>query len=194
MSMHDDDTRARTTPYRVLFVCTANISRSAYAEVTARARTTSDLEFRSAGIHALSGQPMDPLMAALTGDEQDAGGHRAQQISRDLVAGADLVLALASEHRRFMLDEWPGQGRKIYVIGHAAREMALLPAPVALDRLIDYLWQHRTAMPADGVPDPYGKGRAASRDAARLIDGFLDSIITCLERLTQHRARPSPHS
>lgn len=131
----------------------------------------------------MDGRPMDPLMAALAVDAQDAGQHRAQQVSRELVLEADLVLAMASDHRRFMLDEWPAQARKVYVIGHVARELANLPGSITTDGLIDHLWHHRTARSSDGVADPYGKGRAASQEAARMIDSLLDSILATLERL-----------
>ena len=46
--------------YRVLFVCTANICRSAYADVVARSRGIGGIEFLSAGTHALVGQPIGP--------------------------------------------------------------------------------------------------------------------------------------
>lgn len=169
-------------PYRVLFVCTANICRSAYAEVAARTRTSSAIEFGSAGIYALVGQPMDaPIAAYVTGGGGE--GIRARQLTRQHLSQADLVLAMAPEHRRFIIDEWPGLSSKTFVIGHVARELARLPDHVTLERLVQHLWSHRTAEPDDGVPDPYSLGEAAAEQAARRIDGLLEMIVTRLERL-----------
>src|SRR5690606_26727935 len=52
-------------PLKVLFVCTANICRSAYAEVAARRLLgdRTDLEFTSAGTHGHDGEPLNAEMA-----------------------------------------------------------------------------------------------------------------------------------
>jgi len=183
------------TPYRVLFVCTGNISRSAYAEAAARARTPASLAFSSAGTHALVGHPIDPAMVNFTPDPKMATRHRARQLSRGILVNSDLVLAMEREHRRYLLDEWPDQSRKVFVLGHAARELACLPDEVTLGGLVEYLWRNRTSVPGDAVSDPYGRGDEAARAAARAIGGHLDSILPCLERLAgEYAARPADGS
>ena len=180
------DDRAGAAPYRILFVCTANICRSAYAEAVARHRASAWVEFASAGTHALSGRTMDPPIAALLSPESEPHRHRARQIVGDHVSRADLILVMARDHRRFILDEWPRHARKTFVIGHVARELSELPHGVGLDRVTEHLWSRRSADPADEVPDPYGKGLSAAADAARTIDGFVETIVQRLEHLARH--------
>ncbi|SDL81913.1 dTDP-4-dehydrorhamnose 3,5-epimerase family protein [Tessaracoccus oleiagri] len=172
----------RTKPFKVLFVCTANICRSAYADVVARGRAVPGLEFSSAGTHALVGEGIDPPMAGHV-SSGDTSAHQARQLTRDLVTDTDLILTMAADHRRWILDEWPMLGRKAFVIGHAARVLAQLPPEVTLEGLVDYLWSHRSSEVGDDVADPYRRGPEAAATAARQIDANLDVIVDSLERL-----------
>jgi len=164
-------------PYRILFVCTANICRSAYADVIARGAGMSGLEFSSAGTHALVGEGIDPPMAARVGDRGDVTAHVARQLTRKLLEDADLVLTMGVGHRRFILDEWPSTGRKAFLMGHVAREMAQLPESVKLENLASHLWKHRSADPSDEVADPYHRGPEVAADCAATIDEHLDAIL-----------------
>lgn len=170
-------------PYKVLFVCTANICRSAYADVVARAAGMPGVEFASAGTSALVGEGIDPPMAAHVA-QGDPAAHRARQLTRELVADADLILAMSSRHRRWILDEWPEMGRKAFVIGHVARESATLPDGVTLEGLVDHLWRNRTTAPGDDVADPYARGPEAAAAAADAIDGHLAPILEGLGKLS----------
>ncbi|RMB61884.1 dTDP-4-dehydrorhamnose 3,5-epimerase family protein [Tessaracoccus antarcticus] len=164
-------------PYRVLFVCTANICRSAYADVVARGTGITGIDFSSAGTHALVGQGIDPPMAAQVGNRGDTSAHRARQLTRQMVGDADLILAMGVEHRRYILDEWPTLGRKVFLLGHVAREMARLPESVTLDNLTSHLWRHRSADPSDEVADPYRRGPEVAATCAGTIDGHLNAIL-----------------
>ena len=93
-------------PYRVLFVCTANICRSAYADVVARAVGVPGVVFASAGTHGWQGAPLDPPMAALV-RAGDPAAHASRRLTRDIAEGADLILAMGQDHRRFILEEFP---------------------------------------------------------------------------------------
>ncbi len=172
-----------TRPYRILFVCTANICRSAYADVIANDNTPAGLEFRSAGVRALVDHPIDPPMAEQVRGRGTFESHRARQLTRDLVAESDLILTMAADHRRYILDEWPAMGRKAFLIGHVARELAGLPDDVTLDGLVDHLWRHRSARAGDEVADPYRRGPVAMKAAADQIDGYMEIITAVLSRL-----------
>lgn len=174
----------RDQPYRVLFVCTANICRSAYADVVARHDVLPAVQFSSAGIQALVGHAIDPPMAHHVGGRGDAQAHKARQLTRDMVMEADLILTMGPDHRRYILDEWPTLGRKAFVIGHAARVLKDLPPEVALDGLVDHLWRHRTPNPGDEVADPYRRGPAAAETAAQQIDSYIATINAVLGRLS----------
>ncbi|WP_353081803.1 dTDP-4-dehydrorhamnose 3,5-epimerase family protein [Tessaracoccus lapidicaptus] len=169
-------------PFRVLFVCTANICRSAYADVAANAVAPEGLQFSSAGVRALVGEGIDPPMAQQLADGGPAGAHRARQLTRALVEEADLVLTMAGEHRRYILDEWPALGRKTFVIGHAARVLAALPEGMSRQGVVEHLWRNRTVQDGDEVADPYRRGDEAARVAARKIDGYVAVIVEALSR------------
>ena len=173
----DGATSSVREPYRVLFVCTANICRSAYADVVARGAGVDGVQFSSAGTHALVGQGIDPPMAAHVGDDGDAAVHRAQQLTREMVSDADLILAMGVEHRRYILDEWPALGRKVFLIGHVAREMQRLPESVTLGTVASHLWRHRSADPSDAVADPYRRGPEVAAHCAGVIDRHLEAIL-----------------
>lgn len=177
------DQPPRREPYRVLFVCTANICRSAYADVVSRSAGLASVEFSSAGTRALVGQPMDPPMSRLVGERGDGDAHRARQLTRHLMAQADLVITMAGDHRNYILDEWPALGRKTFVIGQVARELARIPDGVTLDGLVDHLWRHRSVGDDDDVADPYRRGDAVAAATARSIDGRLVTIVQGISRL-----------
>ena len=172
-------------PFKVLFVCTANICRSAYADVTSRARGTRGVEFGSAGTRALVEHPIDPPMAAEVHGAGDPSQHVARQLTRGLLEEADLVLTMGPDHRRWILDAWPQHGRKVLLLGQAARIMSELPADLELSRLVAHLWARRSADLSDEVQDPYKRGPEAMATAARQIDAAMDVIAPALERIAQ---------
>ena len=88
---------------RLLFVCTGNTCRSPLAEAIARKvaveRGLADVEVASAGTSAWDGAPASDG-ALLVGMERrlDLSGHRAQSLTRRLVEGSDLILAMGPHH------------------------------------------------------------------------------------------------
>ena len=88
---------------KILFVCTGNTCRSPLAEAIARKiaidRGLTDLEVASAGTSAWDGAAASDG-ALLVGMEHglDLSHHRAQLLSRELVASSDVVLAMGPHH------------------------------------------------------------------------------------------------
>lgn len=88
---------------RLLFVCTGNTCRSPLAEALARReaieRGLADVEVASAGTSAWDGAPASDgaLLVALERG-LDLSGHRAQQLTRELVQSHDVVLAMGPHH------------------------------------------------------------------------------------------------
>ena len=87
---------------KVLFVCTGNICRSAYAERRAQ-HLSPETEFVSAGTHAMRGWGVDDEMTAeLKRRGGSAAGFAAQQLTAALARSADLILCATREHRAYI--------------------------------------------------------------------------------------------
>ena len=88
---------------RMLFVCTGNTCRSPLAEAIARKvaieRGISDVDVASAGVGAYEGGPASDG-ALLVGMERhaDVAGHRSRLLTPELVADADVILAMGPQH------------------------------------------------------------------------------------------------
>lgn len=165
--------------FHILFVCTANICRSAYAEFHSRS-VAPGVRFSSAGTHALVGSPMDPVMARLLPEAVDPSDHRGRQLTRQVAEEADLIIALSAEHRRYILDEWPRLAKRTFLVGHAARELAAAPSDLPAAEIAGYLARHRTARAEDSVNDPYGLGADVARASAAEINRHLDPLLNLL--------------
>lgn len=161
-------------PFRLLFVCTANICRSAYADVLSRHLLAGDpsVEVSSAGTHGFVDQPVDPPMAEeLRTRQVDPDGFSSRLLTMAMIERADLVLTAEVVHRQFILDERPELFRRVFTLGQMARTLdAAGPLDAHGRALVRGLRSSfQAALPDDDVADPYGRGpEAASRTAAQL--------------------------
>lgn len=135
---------------RVLVVCVGNICRSPMAEALLRARLGRRPRFTvsSAGVSALVGHPADPAALELMRLRGiDITGHRARQVTPDLVAAHDLVLVMERGHEAAVLGIVPQARGKVHSIGKFGNF---------------------------DVPDPYRQPRAAFEEALRLVERGID--------------------
>ncbi|WP_213814528.1 low molecular weight phosphatase family protein [Glaciihabitans sp. dw_435] len=165
--------------FRVLFVCTGNICRSRIAEQVFRTRFGSaNIEFSSAGVGALIGMAM-PVQAQaashhLGGDDD---GHVAQRLTRDLVADADVVIALTRAHRSEIVRTLPRAGRSAFTLRELARVLASFVndpdagAPVESSSLVDIL---RSYVPLVAAQRGYAEQPESAVDDD-VIDPFRQS-------------------
>ncbi|MGN9840364.1 arsenate reductase/protein-tyrosine-phosphatase family protein [Nonomuraea sp. H19] len=111
--------------FRILLVCTANICRSAMAEVIAGAMLNSaalPVTTGSAGVRALVGHPMAPYaVAALDRLGLDGRAHRARMLDLDLVRSADLLLTMEAGHRAVAVRLDPVAARKTFTLPEFAQ-------------------------------------------------------------------------
>jgi len=120
----------------MLFVCTGNTCRSPLAEAIARkeaiARGLLDVQVASAGTSAWAGAPASDG-ALLVGMERrlDLSTHRAQALSRELIANHDLVLTMGAPHLQ-RAESLGGAGRSFLLTAYAShgREQRAINDPV----------------------------------------------------------------
>lgn len=171
---------------KILFVCTGNICRSAFAEACLKSMLTdgSYVDVSSAGISATVGCGMDPLMAheaELCGI--DPGGHRARQLTGRILKDADIVLAFGPEHVEWIAAECPECLDRVAVLGQVAAVLSTQPGRALLwsGDLLARVQEKRSVIPEDWIEDPYGRGQAAAARAATLIRVGTELLATRID-------------
>lgn len=148
---------------RVLFVCTGNVCRSPMARELFDALAEDrglGVRSESAGVAALSGEPMAPNAVAVL---EESGirdrGHRARQVEESVVREADLVLTMG-----------PRQVTRLQkLFGDLPENIYPLPA-------------YATGEPAaGGLPDPYGQPINAYRVCLRQLLEYTEAVLDHIE-------------
>ena len=117
-------TSPEATPFAILTVCTGNVCRSPAAERLLTAGLDATVYVRSAGTHAIVGDPISgPMVSLLTGAGADADHFAARQVSVNAVRQADLILTMSREHRAVAVDLWPGAVRRTFTLREFARAL-----------------------------------------------------------------------
>lgn len=189
--------------FSVLVVCTGNVCRSPLAAQLLDAKLASSgvpVRVTSAGTRALVGQPMTPEAAALS---LEYGGnprlHRAQQLSRQLVENADLILTATRDHRGEVVSLSPAASRHTFTLAQFARIVGSLGAlahntPLvadaepdsprdALRSFVSAAAASRGISPPpvraidDDIEDPYRRSEKVYRRAGRAIDEAVTTIV-----------------
>ena len=103
---------------KVLVVCTGNSCRSPMAAGWLNRKLAGKgWTAESAGVAAWGGAPASPEAVAVMQEIGiDISAHRSQALSRELVAGADRILAMTEEHRRELVRRFPGAAGKVYLL------------------------------------------------------------------------------
>jgi protein-tyrosine phosphatase len=191
----------RPHAFTVLTICTGNICRSPFAEAALRSRVIehATLSFRSAGTHADNGRLAPPQAHALASTHGlSLETHRARYLDAESLAGVNLVLALAREHRKATVEVSPRATRFTFTLTEFARlvesiqsdELQAATAPhndehARLTAAVALAASHRGSLPpvgdADDVVDPFGQ-----RDS--VYDAMAAQILPATESVARYLA------
>jgi protein-tyrosine phosphatase len=151
---------------QVLLVCTGNLCRSPMAEGLLRARLARDeerhdWEVGSAGVWTVDGRPPSAYgVAAMVQRGIDIGDHRSRNITREMMADADLVLVMTRQHAEALGAAFPGHRRKVYLLSEMAGQ-------------------------AYDIEDPYGGPRyeyaQTARELEQLVEQGYERIVALVE-------------
>ncbi len=185
----------------VLVVCTGNVCRSPYIERRLRAELAgTGIEVSSAGTAALVGRDMDPRSKELLqAVGADAERFSARDLTPALVAGADLVLTAAREHRAAAARLHPAALRRAMTLRDIADLLAGVgPADVLAAGGAGTWVAQTTAFAASrrgrvsarqegvDVTDPIGRPRATFEQMAAEVEDALGPVVRVL------RGAPAP--
>lgn len=188
---------AQVSPWRVLFVCTANQCRSPMAEMlftqalADKAQATSrSVVVSSAGIRALDGCPVTSQTAKqLVLRGINSASFRSRALTDAMVREADLVLTATRQHRSHVLERVPLALRRTFtLLEFAAIAGAIEEAPTRMAGSSGLAgWVRRatafrgTAEVAEcDVPDPVGGPNELIVGVADVIDAAVARIASTL--------------
>ncbi|MGI5246782.1 low molecular weight phosphatase family protein [Dactylosporangium sp. CA-139066] len=158
----------------MLFVCRANLCRSAMAERLARAL---GLAADSAGTHALPGHPMaEHARTVLRERGADPEGFASRRVTPPLLAGAGLVLTATRAERAHCVSLAPATAARTFTLRQYGRYVAALPGgePVTPAAIAAVRGRLQPGSPAeDDLADPYGGPIEGFRDCADTIEAIL---------------------
>lgn len=180
---------------QILTVCTGNICRSPLLERVLQGLVDERwgagvVPVRSAGTMAMVGHPMDEQSAArLASFGGSAEGFVSRQLSKDLVAAADLVLTATREHRAAVVKTHPRALRYTFTVGDFADLAEHLPAEdlPSTDDGAQWVREITAALAAQ-------RGLRPPREATEvdIVDPYLRSDAT-YQRMTDQVGALLPH-
>ena len=153
-----------TDMFTVLVVCTGNICRSPVAEGLLRGALPSNLkarvEVRSAGTYAMHGNAATPeAIAAAAHCGADIGSHRARLLNKEMILGADLILAMEEHHLKTIRSAFLFKRTPVRLLGSFDPRRG-----------------------PEEIDDPYGEPQEAYMRAARRILTCLPEVVAEITR------------
>lgn len=163
---------------RALFVCTANVSRSPYAQIRTAEFFAHQIEVASAGVPGTQGRTMDPAMEAeLPFEEVDALAHRSRALTAEILDESDLVLTMEFAHHMRILDQWPYAADRTFGLRQFVDGLSRITRTgSATDRIAEVRDAAAPNSMMWDIADPYRRGSRAARACARELDGLVIEI------------------
>ena len=183
----------------ILAVCTGNICRSPMAEGFLRSmlaeRGVDDVLIASCGVSGWEDAPPTPEgIQAMIENGVDTSAHRGRRLEPSMVRDADLVLAMASEHRDVVVSLVPDAIDRTFTLKELVRLLDHLPVnqaglrgggaePLASAVAAAAELRRRGAVPQsrdEDVADPLGLGVEAYRATAWEIEQLCRNVVTAI--------------
>jgi protein-tyrosine phosphatase len=184
----------------ILLVCTGNICRSPMAEGFIRRRLADrgveGVDVESAGVSGWDESPAtEEAVHALAELDIDISGHRARRLTSRLVDRADLVVAMADEHRDAVIRVVPSAAPRTFTLKELVRLLETEGDPSGsaspaerIGARVERAEAMRAGAPQPGgdedVADPLGLGLEAYRATAWELEELTARVVAGL--LGQH--------
>jgi protein-tyrosine-phosphatase len=165
----------------LVFLCTGNAARSVMATVMFRERCDA-YRVRGAGTHVVEGHPMSVrTRTALARFGLADPTHRSRQLWEPDAASADLIVAMAPEHVRWVRRTLPAASWRTATLRRLVRDLPRVPAHGRLTDRVRALDLASTE-PEDWeeVVDPAAGEQDAFDMCATALDALVDALVHAL--------------
>src|SRR5579859_100445 len=154
-------------PHKIAFLCYGNICRSPLAAGLAQQRL-SGVDIESAGFHQQEGRSCPEKIQRIGNSfSVDLSGHRSRRVTPQLLANADLVIAMDKENLNCLRHEFPEALERTTLLGLFGNPPALTIAdPYLADEAITHRICEQVRSSIDGLVRWVANGNLASYTAA----------------------------
>jgi len=181
----------------ILFVCEGNVCRSVLAAgaLSSALTTTQGVTVGSAGTHALVGEAADPVTAGIgTRLGFSLEGHKARQLTPELLAEADMVVTATRQIRSTAVQTYPPSVKYSFTMRQLARilksaetsfDRGELTGPSLVTALTRSLNQAKGRLVApqgedDNIVDPRGRPLRVHEQSAEAIVEAVGELARAL--------------
>ncbi|MNI14246.1 Low molecular weight protein-tyrosine-phosphatase YwlE [compost metagenome] len=193
----------------ILFVCTGNTCRSPLAEGMLRTmlqKEQIDAEVRSAGVSAISGNPISRNSSTILKESGFQGELSSSSLTHKEVEWADLILTMTVSHKRTVIQRFPQAIEKSFtlkehveddpVVISAIAEREQLAADLQLKQALSQkvsaeernrLYVLEELIPDYDISDPFGGPMDTYRLTAAEIEHSLRKLLIKLKNQTNSR-------